>query len=129
VSLCVFRFPSHYNFLVPRMFRRDKTDQEPEPENSTNLIEITPIPPYRDTPEALAAYVKEFSPKLIGLTGTAAQIEQVSRAYYRVYYSQGPKDEDNDYIVDPTIKMYLNKKSSEISSSTTSHMRKYKNGK
>ncbi len=27
------------------LFRRDKPDQEPEPENSTNLIEIMPIPP------------------------------------------------------------------------------------
>ncbi len=35
---------------IPRIFRRDKTDQETEPENSTNLLEITPIPPRR-TPD------------------------------------------------------------------------------
>ncbi len=35
---------------IPRIFRRDQTDQEPEPENSTNLLEITPIPPRR-TPD------------------------------------------------------------------------------
>ncbi len=35
---------------VPRIFRHDKTDQEPELENSTNLLEITPIPPHR-TPD------------------------------------------------------------------------------
>ncbi len=35
---------------VPRIFRRDKTDQGPKPENSTNLLEITPIPPRR-TPD------------------------------------------------------------------------------
>ncbi len=32
---------------VPRLFRCDKTDQESEPENSTNLIDIMPIPPRR----------------------------------------------------------------------------------
>ncbi|KAA0705316.1 Protein SCO1 -like protein, mitochondrial [Triplophysa tibetana] len=107
-----------------------------------NLLPILiTIDPDRDTTEAMSAYVKEFSPKLIGLTGTNAEVEQVSRAY-RVYYSQGPKDEDNDYIVDHTIIMYLvgpdgqfleyfgqNKKSSEISGSIASHMRKYKQGK
>ncbi len=35
---------------VPHISRRDKTDQEPEPENSINLLEITPIPPRR-TPD------------------------------------------------------------------------------
>ncbi|KAM9746070.1 protein SCO1 homolog, mitochondrial [Menidia menidia] len=107
-----------------------------------SLPDLTPIlitiDPDRDTPEAMATYVKEFSPKLIGLTGKSAQIDEVSRAY-RVYYSQGPKDEDNDYIVDHTIIMYLvgpdrefveyfgqNKRSSEISASIAAHMRKYK---
>ncbi|XP_069380841.1 protein SCO1 homolog, mitochondrial isoform X2 [Paralichthys olivaceus] len=117
----------------------DEIDKIKSLPNLTPLV-IT-IDPERDTPEAMAAYVKEFSPKLIGLTGTTAEIEQVSRAY-RVYYSQGPKDEDNDYIVDHTIIMYLvgpdgefeeyfgqNKRSAEITSSIAAHMRKHKKEK
>uniref|UniRef100_A0A287CXV0 Synthesis of cytochrome C oxidase 1 n=1 Tax=Ictidomys tridecemlineatus TaxID=43179 RepID=A0A287CXV0_ICTTR len=111
----------------------DEIDSIPSLPNLTPLF-IT-IDPERDTKEAIANYVKEFSPKLVGLTGTKEEIDQVARAY-RVYYSPGPKDEDEDYIVDHTIIMYLigpdggfldyfgqNKKNAEIAGSIAAHMR------
>ncbi|NP_001035115.1 protein SCO1 homolog, mitochondrial [Mus musculus] len=113
----------------------EEIDSIPSLPNLTPLF-IT-IDPERDTKEAIATYVKEFSPKLVGLTGTKEEIDGVARAY-RVYYSPGPKDEDEDYIVDHTIIMYLigpdgefldyfgqNKKKAEIAGSIAAHMRSH----
>jgi len=73
--------------------------------------EITPIfisvDPERDTPEQLALYVSSFHPRLVGLTGTPEEIQNVAKAY-RVYYRK-VKDEKSsaDYTVDHTSIIYL----------------------
>lgn len=42
------------------------------------------VDPERDTPAQLALYVPSFHPRMVGLTGSAAEIEAVTKAY-RVY--------------------------------------------
>jgi cytochrome oxidase Cu insertion factor (SCO1/SenC/PrrC family) len=65
------------------------------------------IDPRRDTPKVVGQYAAAFSPRLVGLTGTAEQIAKVAREY-RVYYAPhrtGPGPDD--YTMDHSSLLYL----------------------
>ncbi|MBI1207622.1 MAG: redoxin domain-containing protein [Azospirillum sp.] len=64
------------------------------------------IDPARDTPAHLADYVALFHPRLIGLTGSAAEIAAAARAY-RVYYARPPGGDDQTYLMDHSSFVYL----------------------
>jgi protein SCO1/2 len=64
------------------------------------------VDPERDTAAHLADYVQSFHPRLIGLTGDAAQIRDAARAY-RVYYTKVDLGAGAEYTVDHSGFIYL----------------------
>lgn len=72
---------------------------------------VTPIfisvDPARDTPEKIAAYVKNFNDRMVGLTGTADEVAAVAKAY-RVFYEKTPNEAaPADYGMNHTAIIYL----------------------
>ena len=71
---------------------------------------VTPIfitvDPDRDTVAALAEYVKLFDTRLIGLTGSEAQVSAATRAY-RVYYAKAASKDNSSYLMDHSSFLYL----------------------
>ncbi|XP_062497618.1 LOW QUALITY PROTEIN: protein SCO2 homolog, mitochondrial, partial [Pezoporus occidentalis] len=64
------------------------------------------VDPERDDEAALQRYLRDFHPRLLGLTGTAEEVRAAAAAF-RVYASAGPRDADGDYIVDHSVLIYL----------------------
>src|SRR5258708_1850538 len=63
------------------------------------------VDPERDTPESIKDYLASFDPRIHGLTGDAAALAAVAKAY-RVYYKKVPL-EGGDYTMDHTAIVYL----------------------
>lgn len=65
------------------------------------------VDPKRDSVQAIRDYVREFSPDMVGLTGSVEQVEKAARAY-RVYFAPiKTADGEDDYLVDHSIFFYL----------------------
>jgi protein SCO1 len=74
------------------------------PDKPIQALFIT-VDPERDTPQLMADYVSSFDKRVIGLSGTPAEVEQVEKAY-RVY---AKKDEvkNGEYAMDHSSVVYL----------------------
>jgi len=73
--------------------------------------EIIPImcsvDPRRDGPKQIAKYIGQFHSRLVGLTGSVAQVSKFVKTM-RAYFSQPPKDPNvKDYIIDHVTMVYI----------------------
>jgi cytochrome oxidase Cu insertion factor (SCO1/SenC/PrrC family) len=65
------------------------------------------VDPQRDTREVMANYLKSFDARIVGLTGTQAQIDQVTKEY-RVYVALDKSEKSgDDYPVSHSGYLYL----------------------
>jgi protein SCO1/2 len=66
------------------------------------------IDPERDSPEVIGAYARSIDTRIVGLSGDAAEIASVAKAY-RVYYAKKalPSATDSSYLMDHTAFVYV----------------------
>lgn len=64
------------------------------------------IDPARDSPAKVGEFTRAFSPDLIGLTGTPAQVDAAARAF-KVYYRKVPGATPDQYLMDHSRTAYL----------------------
>jgi protein SCO1/2 len=65
------------------------------------------LDPGRDTPKAMADYVKSFGPSFVGLTGSPEAIAAAAKAYRVSYTKVENKASPSDYSVDHSALVYL----------------------
>ena len=72
-------------------------------------IEVTPlfisVDPARDTPQVVGEFAANLHPRMIGLTGTDAQVKAASQAYKTYFKKQDSGDEF--YLMDHSTFSYL----------------------
>jgi cytochrome oxidase Cu insertion factor (SCO1/SenC/PrrC family) len=63
------------------------------------------VDPEHDSPEVLGQYLNYFDARLVGLTGTRQQIDDVAKKF-RVIYQKNPRS-DSQYTMDHTANLFV----------------------
>ncbi|WP_448662760.1 SCO family protein [Sphingomonas sp. CJ20] len=95
--------PTDMQKIGAAMRELDKTD----PRLSQKIVPVfVSVDPERDTPAAIKQFVGNFHPRVVGLTGTPAQIAQVAKNY-AVYFKKQPAAPGGGYLVDHLAVAFL----------------------
>ena len=71
------------------------------------------VDPERDTPALLKAYMANFGPDFLGLSGTLEQTQATAKAF-KIYYAKVPSKTGGPYTVDHTAGSYLYDKQGRV---------------
>lgn len=63
------------------------------------------VDPERDTADVMGEYVSAFDPRIVGLTGTSAEVDAMAKTF-RAFYRKVPTG-DGNYTMDHTAVVYL----------------------
>jgi protein SCO1/2 len=74
------------------------------PDKPVKVLFIT-VDPERDTPALMGDYVSSFDKRMVGLSGSPAQVEQTEKVY-RVYAKKAP-EKNGEYAMDHSSVVYL----------------------
>ncbi|WP_420138601.1 SCO family protein [Sphingomonas sp.] len=96
-TFCPDACPTDMQVLGKAMRQLDASD--PATSAKIQPVFIT-VDPARDTPAALKQFVTAFYPRLIGLTGTDAQIAAVAKQYATTYRKQPAAAGSTGYLMD-----------------------------
>lgn len=84
-----------------------KAFEKSDPARGSKVVPIfVTVDPTRDTPAALKPFVSAFHPRLVGLTGSEAEIAALAKAY-GVYAARGKTQPGGGYLVDHSSQAYL----------------------
>jgi len=103
--LVFFGFTHCPDICPTTLFEMSEIMRDLGPEADRTAALFISVDPERDTPQAMKDYLSSFDPHVRGLTGDAAALAAVAKAY-RVYYRKVPVD-GGDYTMDHTAIVYL----------------------
>jgi len=116
-SLLYFGF-THCPDICPDELEKIASAVDIIEKESKGKVKVTPVfitlDPERDGVEQVAPYVREFHPRMLGLTGSKEDVMKVTKSY-RVYFTKAGVEEmtgntqqdDEDYLIDHSIISYL----------------------